>query len=173
MALELQHNWNAWYDHGDPKRTSKSYEQTLHKICSFHTVQEFWGCYNNLPVLTTLSNKSGYHIMKTGVKPIWEDPENSGVWQLRIKKEDGVQVWKEILIGLVSGQYDAALENFPINGVSISNKQGEYLLNIWTHNSSENNKIPEFFLSLCPNIQPTSSPSFRCCSNLIENSKDL
>lgn len=92
MALELQHTWHAWYDHASPGRNSKSYEQTLHKICSFFTVQEFWGCYNNLPALQTLSVKSGYHIMKENVKPMWEDSANGGVWTLKVNKDDGAEM---------------------------------------------------------------------------------
>lgn len=52
--------------------------------------QDFWNCYNNLPPVEKLKPKSSYHLMKAGVRPLWEDPENErgGFWVLRIRKED-------------------------------------------------------------------------------------
>jgi hypothetical protein len=104
MALMLEHEWTAWYDHARPGRTANDYEKTLHKYCVFNTIQTFWGTFYNMSALQTLPVKSGYHIMKSDAKPVWEDSKNrtGGIWQIRIRKDDGPLVWKELLMALVS-----------------------------------------------------------------------
>lgn len=53
----------------------------------FCTVEDFWCYYNNMRRPSGLDANSNYHIFKTGVKPMWEDPHNAkgGKWILQLK----------------------------------------------------------------------------------------
>lgn len=52
--------------------------------------QDFWKCYNNLPPIEKLRFKSSFHLMKSGISPLWEDPKNAngGFWAMRVRKDD-------------------------------------------------------------------------------------
>ena len=94
MSLLLEHEWNAWYDHSTPGRNAKDYDKGLLNMCTVTSVENFWGCYNNMPPLNSLDLKCGFHFMLKGVKPIWEDASNKigGIWKIRVKKEDASNV---------------------------------------------------------------------------------
>ena len=170
MTYPLQHTWSAWCDQSFPGRTVQDYESTLHKFCSISTVEDFWGCYHHIPSLQTLTVKSGYHLMKGDCKPIWEDNthKSGGVWQLRIRKSQGELVWKELLLALASDQYrDFIHPKDDINGVSITNKQSDYLLQVWISSSAGESQTIDYLKSLVPEAQYTQPVAFRSCSSLI------
>lgn len=174
MSLPLEHTWSAWYDHAAPGRSAKDYEQTLHQLCTMQTVQDFWGCYNNMPALQTLPFKCGYHIMKNDVKPAWEDlsNRNGGIWQFKIKKESGVLLWKEALMALVGDSYkDNIPSGLDVNGVSITNKQTEYLVNLWVTSDQEDEAVVSYFLKLATGIETASKPVFKTCAGLMKYHK--
>jgi hypothetical protein len=77
--------------------------------------------------------------MLKGVYPAWEDPINisGGQFVFRIRKEDGLNFWKECLMAAVSGQSQNHLrKNDFITGVSIVARSSEYFVQIW-HSKSE------------------------------------
>lgn len=61
---------------------------------SFDSVEEFWGIYNNIPKASELPQKSDYHLFKFGVRPEWEDPQNSkgGKWAYQCKDKRSVNI---------------------------------------------------------------------------------
>ena len=69
---------------------------------------------------------------KTGIKPMWEDPENidGGRWLLTIEKKrvDLNDLWQNALLSLVGSQYDK--ESSLVNGAffnrrfKVNNKVG-------------------------------------------------
>lgn len=170
MSHPLQHSWSAWCDQAYAGRTTQDYEASLHKFCCITTVEEFWGCYHHLPSLQTLTPRSGYHLMKGDCKPIWEDQRHygGGVWQIRVRRSQGELVWKELLLALVSDQYrDHIHSKDDISGVSITNKQSEYLLQVWMTSSAGEQQTINYLRSLVPEVQPTQPISFRSCASLI------
>lgn len=174
MSLLLEHTWSAWYDYAAPNRSAEDYEQTLHQLCTINSLQDFWGCYNNMPALQTLPFKCGYHIMKNNVKPAWEDlsNRNGGVWQFKIKKESGVLLWKETLMALVSDSYkDFMPAGVDVNGISISNKQSDYFINLWITTDQENEQVVKYFLKLAAGIETSNPPVFKTCASMMHYHK--
>lgn len=170
MSHALQNHWSAWCDQAYSGRSTQDYESSLHKFCSIATVEEFWGCYHHLPSLQALTPRSGYHLMKGDCRPMWEDARHQagGVWQIRVRKAQGELVWKELLIALVSDQYrDHIHPNDDINGVSITNKQSEYLLQVWMTSRAGEQQTINYLKSLVPEVQPTQPVAFRSCTSLI------
>ena len=153
--MELEFAWNAWYDHAAPGRSAKDYEKSLHQVCTVKTVQEFWGCFNNMPALQSLSLKCGYHFMKNEVKPVWEDPTNrkGGVWNLQARREDAPLVWKEILMAIIGDIYKDSVKSCEVNGVSISKKKADYLITIWVSSPDGKAAIMDYLCNLFPKVK--------------------
>lgn len=164
----LEQEWNAWYDHSTPGRSAKDYDKGLFPLCTVKSVEDFWGCYNNMPALHTLDTKCGFHFMTKGVKPAWEDLANQkgGIWRLRVKKEDATCMWKEILMALVGDVYKDTLE-VNLNGVSIANKQNEYVFTLWVDTDSSNVETIQYFLDLSPHVTLITDPFYQSCSQLL------
>mmetsp|Transcript_28897 Transcript_28897/g.32103 ORF Transcript_28897/g.32103 Transcript_28897/m.32103 type:complete len:141 (+) Transcript_28897:88-510(+) len=74
----LQHSWTLWYD-GPGKPKGGDWLDSVHKVMTFDTVEDFWRIWNNIRPASKLERKSTYHLFKEGVKPMWEDPTNEKV----------------------------------------------------------------------------------------------
>jgi translation initiation factor 4E len=170
MSLLLEHEWTAWYDHSLPGRSSKDYEKGLFTVCTIKTVSDFWGCFNNLPSLQTLDNKCGFHFMKKGVKPAWEDLENSkgGIWKFKLSKTDVQEMWKELLMSLVGDTYIDHLKT-PVNGLSVSLRQGEFIVTVWFKEECFGLNLKTYLTDLLPNVKMTAEPSYASCKTLVNN----
>ena len=171
MALLLEHEWNAWYDHATPGRTAKDYDKGLFTLCTVQSVEDFWGCFNNMPALHTLDHKCGFHFMLKGVKPAWEDTANKpgGIWKIRVKKDDAACVWKEILMALVGDTYKDSIA-VDINGISITNKQSEYVFTLWISKDVQAADVIQYFLDLAPHVTLVADPFYQSCSMLLQSS---
>lgn len=75
-------------------------------------IAEFYKIYNNFPY-ESLALKDGIHFFRSGVKPLWEDPENSngGCWTLKVRKDDGraLKTWEELCLMVCGGELQAAV----------------------------------------------------------------
>lgn len=172
--MELQDSWSAWFDNAQPGRSAEDYGDSLAKICSVLTIQDFWGCFNNLPALQTLPMKSGVHFMKKGVKPLWEDLTNrrGGVWHFRLRKEDGAYVWREFLVAVLSDDsFDKV--GSEVTGLSLTNRPSEYLVQIWTPSDKLIPAMLGYFEGLVPTINFQSAPLFKTCASLILSNRKL
>jgi translation initiation factor 4E len=173
MSLLLEHEWTAWYDQAIPGRSAKDYDKGLYTLCTINTVEDFWGCYNNMPSLLDLDPKCGFHFMLKGVKPAWEDTANKpgGIWRLKVTKEDAVCLWKEILMALVGNVYTDSL-SIGINGVSVAYKQNDYFFTFWLDKDESKQNVTSYFLSLAPHIALSTEPVYQSCLFLIENTNN-
>ncbi|KUF98346.1 Acylpyruvase [Phytophthora nicotianae] len=92
---ELNEPWAIWEQREQGK--NMSYGDKLFKLCTFSTVEEFWGYWNNIPspsqvLFDGFTRKKfadrtveGFAVFKEGIVPEWEDPENKngGEWSIR------------------------------------------------------------------------------------------
>lgn len=60
-----------------PGMTAEQYEAGLKNLGGFSTVEEFWAWLLALPPLGSLANKSSFHIMKDGHRPVWYVQSNN------------------------------------------------------------------------------------------------
>jgi hypothetical protein len=103
--------------------------------------QDFWKCYNNLPPIEKLRFKSSFHLMKSGISPLWEDPKNAngGFWAMRVRKDDTSYVWKEVILALIGEQFEGSLgAGDEICGLTVSIRQHDDIIRIWNTNASAN-----------------------------------
>eukprot|EP01110_Echinostelium_bisporum_P012950 TRINITY_DN808_c0_g1_i1.p1 TRINITY_DN808_c0_g1~~TRINITY_DN808_c0_g1_i1.p1 ORF type:complete len:219 (+),score=50.04 TRINITY_DN808_c0_g1_i1:139-795(+) len=156
--VALENTWSFWHDkYIGPSSSVEEYEASLHKLCTFSTIQEFWKNFNNLPLAEKLKPKSSFHMMKAGIRPIWEDPENAngGFWAMRVKKEDTQLAWKELVLASIGEQFGPVLSNDDdICGVTVSLRQYDNLIEVWNSNASSNvNAILARVKSILPNTE--------------------
>ena len=84
----------------------------------------------------TLDNKmfpnSMFFLMKHGVEPTWECPENrnGGTWSFKINDSCVEEIWWKVSLLFLS--HNIFQENVDLQGISIAPKKGYYILKIWT-----------------------------------------
>lgn len=99
------------------------------KLCKIENVSQFWRVFNNFSKLGV--KFMHFFLMKDGVEPIWEDPENrnGGICSFRIEFTNAMEIWQYLNIRLVLETLTVVESD--INGVSISPKNNWAIIKIW------------------------------------------
>ncbi|RHY22537.1 hypothetical protein DYB25_005138, partial [Aphanomyces astaci] len=133
--------WSIW----ELREMSKgNYADKLHKLCTFKTVEDFWGYWNNLPKPSQVLNDGvtkkklgdraieSFCFFREGITPEWEDPINlsGGEWQLQAEELD--HLWDKLVLGMIGETIDPDNE---ITGARIIHKnkkdQHSYRFELW------------------------------------------
>eukprot|EP00697_Spironema_sp_BW2_P004044 gnl/Spiro4/15445_TR8313_c0_g1_i1.p1 gnl/Spiro4/15445_TR8313_c0_g1~~gnl/Spiro4/15445_TR8313_c0_g1_i1.p1 ORF type:complete len:226 (-),score=33.21 gnl/Spiro4/15445_TR8313_c0_g1_i1:100-777(-) len=161
--VELQSSWQFWHD-TYTRNSNTQFESSVHTIGTpFKTVQEFWCVFNNMPITPMLmgSTLSSFHLMKTGVRPLWEDPNNAngGMWTVRISKDDSEYSWEQLVLAVIGEQFQDVLDpRDDIQGVTVSVRQNDNILIIWNKNAScEVQRLLQHLQFLLPDVTFRSS----------------
>lgn len=124
----------------DDNKKATDYEDRVHTIGAFSTVEEFWSIYSHMKRVSTLPTSFDYHLFQEGIKPMWEDSNNKagGKWLIRLKKGILNVVWERLIIGLIGGAFvNEALPLSEVTGCVASVRSGEDVISIW--NRDRNN----------------------------------
>lgn len=133
--FKLNDIWVLWYhDPNDVNWEIKSYKQ----VSTISTIGEFWDTYEFLE--NTVIENSMFFIMRKGINPLWEDPQNvdGGCWSFKIQKGNIKKYWSELSIYLL-GENITKKERL-INGLSISPKKTFCIIKIWNSDKKNSNK---------------------------------
>ncbi|KAK9451166.1 translation initiation factor eIF 4e-like domain-containing protein [Limtongia smithiae] len=141
----LAYSWTIWFLHRGPGVKISDYEKATKEISSFSTVEDFWRLYSYLARPSTLPYTSEYHLFKTGVRPIWEDPTNmnGGKWILKLKKGTGSVHWESLLLAIIGGEFGESLADEVVGAVISIRREGD-IISLWNrhgNNGSANLKI--------------------------------
>ncbi|KAI5891896.1 translation initiation factor eIF4e [Schizophyllum commune H4-8] len=86
------------------------YEAGLTVVGSFATVEEFCRYFNWLKPPSHLERNSNYHLFKSCIKPMWEDPAiaNGGKWVLTMKNNPQLldRCWNWLVMALVGEELE-------------------------------------------------------------------
>ncbi|KAI8899424.1 translation initiation factor eIF 4e-like domain-containing protein [Globomyces pollinis-pini] len=132
----LQNNWTLWYD--DPaamKNTNISWDENLKTIMTVNSIEDFFGLVNHIKKPSDIPISANYHLFKTGVRPAWEDKENSkgGKWTFGFNRQKRTPeidpIWMNIMLALIGEQFDHSDD---ITGAVISIRKGVDRIAIWT-----------------------------------------
>lgn len=140
----LQNSWVLWFDpgsYGHKNKTAKTWIETLEKIYTITTVEDFWAVFNNVTAPQNIPAGSNYYIFKEGIQPQWEDKRNKsgGKWQVitnRSQRDKLNEMWENTLMLLVGEQFDGA-DNDQICGAVVQNRAKGDKLSIWTEKSGD------------------------------------
>jgi len=125
------------------------YDKQLQQLDDFDTIQDFWSCFHALPSPDTVQYKHCFHMMKTGVKPEWEDTENvnGGTWTFKVEKQNSYDVWQSLLLSVIGETFTCALPSSDeICGVTVkggSTNGAQLFIQIWHKDSRYRNEVIE------------------------------
>ncbi|KAI8822180.1 translation initiation factor eIF 4e-like domain-containing protein [Fimicolochytrium jonesii] len=130
----LRYPWVFWFMHREAGAKIENYNNSIKKISTFSTVEEFWGVYNRLTRPMELNNVCDFHLFKQGIRPIWEDNLNGGKWIVRLKKGLASRYWESLVMAMIGDQFDVGNE---ICGAVISIRHSEDILSLWNLSADE------------------------------------
>jgi len=147
LTHPLEHEWTFWYDRRQGmgnlrvKNERDSYENNLHQIGTFATVEDFWRYYNHMAKPTQLENNSNYQLFKAGIKPLWEDAANAkgGKWIIQLKKSKGRlcdEYWENLVLGMIGETLEVDDE---ICGAVMSRRKAGDKIALWNRSSDKTN----------------------------------
>ena len=136
-SYNLKDKWILWGHYPqDPDWSSKSYKN----ICKFEKVDQVVAIIHLLP--EELVKNCMFFIMKEGIIPTWEDPQNrnGGCFSYKITNKYVYEVWKKLTYLLV-GNSISTNESFnnSITGITISPKKNFCIIKIWLNNCNFQN----------------------------------
>ncbi|TIC14044.1 translation initiation factor eIF4e [Wallemia mellicola] len=131
MTLALRTPWTVWGIHRPPSSKIVDYEKDLIKVASFDSVESFWNTYSYLNPPSTLPVVTDYQLFRSGVRPVWEDPENikGGKWILRLKKGIVDQFWEDLVLAIIGGSIAGGTDD--ICGAVVSIRAAEDIISVW------------------------------------------
>jgi len=143
----LDCTWTFYTDKKQFNNTTSEgdYMSTLTNIGSFSSVEDFWGYYHKLQRPSRMQADTTYHLFKSGVNPIWEDPENinGGKWVINFSKQNRFifnidLIWEDIVLGIVGETIDTDRD---ICGVVFSKREQIERIAIWNKDCSNEKNI--------------------------------
>jgi translation initiation factor 4E len=121
---------------------STEYEAGLTVVGEFATVEEFCRHFNWLKPPSLLEKNSNYHVFKSGIKPMWEDPANSngGKWVLTMKNNPALldRCWNWLTMALVGEELEDGDE---ICGAVVSLRTKVDRIQLWTRSKDDVDKL--------------------------------
>ncbi|KAG8716866.1 hypothetical protein FRC08_008658 [Ceratobasidium sp. 394] len=122
----LRHKWTFYFDakQPPPRPTGEStpvpytpsntesgeYEAGLNIVGKFKTVEDFCRLFNWVKPPSKLERSSNYHLFKSDIKPMWEDPANAngGKWVITMRNNPVLldRCWSWLAMGLVGQELD-------------------------------------------------------------------
>jgi translation initiation factor 4E len=145
--LPLACGW-SFFLFSSPPGVSRSdaYEDGIHALASFSTVEGFWSIYSHLRKPNDLEPPTGYHLFRSGTRAIWEDPDNvdGGKWMIRLRKGLASYYWERLIIALIGEQFPA-----DVVGAVVSMRPQEGVLSLWNRSGGDRAVREEICERLC------------------------
>jgi len=163
----LENTWSFWYDkYIGPGQSFQEYEAALHQLGSFSSIQDFWKWYNFMPPITQLPPRSSYHLMKHGIKPLWEDEANAegGNLSIKVKKDISQEIWLYLVLSVVGEQLSMGLEeDDDICGLTVNMRKEEVVFSLWNKRAEVVNidRFIKHLTSMIPNLIYASKPIYK------------
>jgi len=142
----LQNRWTLWYDFPNPKTTQANWSDSLKRVVTFDSVEDFWRIFNNIRAASKLSLNSNYHLFKEHTEPKWEHADNvrGGKWIAVCKSGNRDQLdkmWLWTVLACIGENFEDENE---ICGCVVSIRKGQDRLALWTrtaHNDTVQRRI--------------------------------
>ncbi|KFO34098.1 Eukaryotic translation initiation factor 4E type 1B [Fukomys damarensis] len=105
----LQNRWALWFFKNDRNR---AWQDNLHLVTKFDTVEDFWAMYSHIQLASKLSPGCDYALFKDSIEPMWEDSRNKrgGRWLVSLAKQQRHseldRLWLETLLCLIGESFE-------------------------------------------------------------------
>lgn len=130
---------NSWSFHFYKNDKNKSWKDNVKFITTVDFVEDFWGVYNHLQLVSKITAGCDYMFFKKDIPPMWEDPQNcdGGRWILSLEKKyrtTSLDVyWLNTLLALIGDQFME--EGQYVNGVWVNVRSKGDKISLWTKHS--------------------------------------
>jgi len=133
----LTDRWTLWAHL--PHNTDWSIKSYI-QIYTFASVEETIAVTETLPPV--LVENCMLFLMKEGIKPTWEDPQNrnGGCFSYKVSNKNVAAVWKDLTYVVVGGtvsKQDSYVNK--VTGITISPKKNFCIIKIWMSDCSNQN----------------------------------
>ena len=139
----LSEKWTLWAHL--PHNTDWSIKSYI-PIYTFKSVEETIAVTETMP--SVLIENCMLFLMKEGIKPTWEDPQNrnGGCFSYKVSNKNVAKIWKELTYVTVGGTI-SSYEKYvnKVTGITISPKKNFCIIKIWMSDCS--NQDPEVVTS--------------------------
>lgn len=100
-------------------------------------MEDFWSTYNYMVRPNDLPNTTDYHLFRSGIKPTWEDSNNSrgGKFILRLRKGLASNYFENLIFAII-GETLAPGHEEDVCGVVMSVRLSEDILSVWNRESN-------------------------------------
>ncbi|XP_004697199.1 eukaryotic translation initiation factor 4E type 1B isoform X2 [Echinops telfairi] len=129
----LENRWALWFFKND---SSQAWQDNLHLIIKFDTVEDFWAVYGHIQLASKLSSGCDYALFKDGIRPMWEDSRNKrgGRWLVSLAKHQRHskldRLWLETLLCLIGESFEEHSQEVCGAVVNIRTKGDK--ISVWT-----------------------------------------
>jgi translation initiation factor 4E len=122
---QLETPWTFYYQRsvdGEP------WSESIHKIGTFSTCEDFWGFYSHLLRPDEIDPSVSFHLFRNESRAVWEDEENrdGGHFQIHADVADVKLFWEKILLHLIGEQFHPS-----VCGAVVSRRRGQFWLQLW------------------------------------------
>lgn len=133
----LSDKWCLWLH--EPHETDWSLSSYTH-VATIGTVEEAIAITETLP--EDLVKNSMLFLMRKGIKPMWEDPQNrdGGAFSYKVTNKDVCVAWKGLSYSVLGGSVsDVSSFINCVTGITISSKKKFCIIKIWMRNCTHQN----------------------------------
>uniref|UniRef100_A0A7E4VSX0 eIF-4F 25 kDa subunit n=1 Tax=Panagrellus redivivus TaxID=6233 RepID=A0A7E4VSX0_PANRE len=134
----LNSRWVLWYLKND---RTKNWEDCLHKVTTFDSIEGFWSAINHIIPPSELPWGSDFYVFREGILPMWEDENNvkGGRWLVYVERarraQDLDHYWMELLMALVGEQFGE--DGASISGAVVNIRQKGDKVALWTKDAEK------------------------------------
>jgi len=138
--VKLKSPWSFWYHSSSNQDWSRD---SYNYICKTDSAELFWGIYKSIK--ESHYNTGIFFIMKNDVFPDWSSPENKegGFISIKIDISDLTPICKIWIEHMISEEIIDDISILPsvVNGLSVSPKNGHYILKLWCSQKTKSSKL--------------------------------
>jgi len=135
----LEKQWTFWTN-SQTDTNFDNYDEKIQPFGEVATIEDFWGCFNNMQPPSKLGTGKNLQLFKKGIKPLWEDQQNldGGEWRFNFQYAQNLdKAWLNLLLVLIGQTLEFDDE---ICGASLIRKGKFDRIELWLRVSRDSHK---------------------------------
>jgi len=140
---KLDCKWTFWYQAHTQRGKSLDKSDYLRDLKKGGTVDSLASFWNRWTAVQRRQNSEDctYHLFKTGIQPIWEDPKNFKggkcvIVAQRTSQYEMIAQWVNLMLTLLAGEFETE-----VNGVVLSTRPWGNVYSVWIRNAKDQNAV--------------------------------
>lgn len=167
FTSKLQSEWAFWYDDRKPHLADYAeYQQSLKKLGSFDTLENFWRHYSYIANPDSYPRECSLYLVRDGATPAWESFPKGGCWIIRVRKRNTLidRLWEELCFACVGELFGIP----DVVCVAVSTRAREDVLSVWSKDNSSHFAIGEKLKELL-NLDESTQVDYKTFRHAIQD----